>query len=162
MKNRIRPNSLIFLFLFVYDLLFPSFIFSLIYHINPHNPLSITISGFCILFFATLSIAGTFGANRYCYWITIKNESIIRRGFFFGFKLTIRVNSIISIKHVSLYETGRGHKTDYYVINDGIHLMNDRVKKSSSIFIPCNVKGVAFIRSFMNERIETDCPELKE
>jgi len=83
--------------------------------------------------------------NRLCSIVTYENGLIKRRGLFGGFHCTIKPENILRIDKVFIHIDN-----EYYVIVDGVHGTLERPTKHASIFIPCNKKGVEFIRLFYN------------
>jgi len=81
--------------------------------------------------------------NRLCTIVTYENGLIKRRGLLGGFRCTIKSESVLKIVKVSIHLDN-----EFYAIVDGVHGTFERPRKHASIFIPCNEKGVKFIRLF--------------
>ena len=94
-----------------------------------------------VSFFVATSLA----TNRSCNFVYLHDGVLDRRGYLFGFKKTISISAIKEIKKVTLMRDGT-----YFVLVDGVSNYEDRSRRNSAIFIPCNDEGVKFIRQFFS------------
>ena len=95
---------------------------------------------------ASLFVAVSLATNRSCNFVYLHDGVLDRRGYLFGFKKTVSINAIKEIKKVTLMRDG-----EYFVLIDGVSNYEDRMRRNSAIFIPCNDEGVKFIRQFFSD-----------
>ena len=86
--------------------------------------------------------------NRLCTIVTYENGLIKRRGLLGGFHCAIKSESVLKIVKVTIHLDG-----EFYAIVDGVHGTLERPTKHATIFVPCNEKGVEFIRLFYDGEI---------
>lgn len=86
-------------------------------------------------------------ANYQSCIIRLDNETIERKGLFFGYKLRIK---IVDVKEIKLFYNGRN---TYYELVDGEHNSYPLFNRHSSIKIPQNDKGKLFIECFQNIKL---------
>ena len=90
-------------------------------------------------------VATSLFTNKSCNVVYLHDGVLDRRGYLFGFKKTISISAIKEIKKVTLMRDGT-----YFVLIDGVSNYEDRLRRNSAIFIPCNDEGVKFIRQFFS------------
>lgn len=110
------------------------------------DALKITGMSFAWLHF----LGGVLMFNRMCpILIFDKNKKTIsRRGFFFGFKYSIRVDEILFVSKAVLQIDGT-----YYVLVDGKHNGFYSYSKMAPIRIPFSEKGMRFIKLFYDGQL---------
>ena len=142
MKKRVYSHiGLLFFFLFLYfPLISLSTIFTLVFYQSIDIIVVISMS-----FGWLLLLCGFFVLNRFCPVLIYDdvNKTITRKGFFFDFKYTIKIEEIMSITMVSLQIDGQ-----YFVLVDGKHNEFYSYSRKAPIRVPFTQKGIAFIRFF--------------
>ena len=101
----------------------------------------VSLHALSVSFFVATSLA----TNKSCNVVYFHDGVLDRRGYLFGFKKTISISAIKEIKKVTLMRDGT-----YFVLVDGVSNYEDRLRRNSAIFIPCNDEGVKFIRQFFS------------
>ena len=101
----------------------------------------VSLHALSVSFFVATSLA----TNKSCNVVYLHDGVLDRRGYLFGFKKTISISAIKEIKKVTLMRDGT-----YFVLVDGVSNYEDRLRRNSAIFIPCNDEGVKFIRQFFS------------
>ncbi len=162
MYKRIFSSSIVFPLLIVCfpgSLLVLSICLFVLVRINNFESKLLAISA--LIFYVPSCVICIIALNRDACFITLKENTLNRRGFFCGFHLKMPIEDIYSIDSVSL-SLGFRPIGDYYAVNDRKHLTDEKYSKKSTIFIPKNDKGIEFIKCFMNDNIKTNCKELKD
>lgn len=108
---------------------------------NPGKVVAWVSHALSVSFFVATSLA----TNRSCNVVYLHDGVLDRRGYLFGFKKTVSISAIKEIKKVTLMRDGT-----YFVLVDGVSNYEDRLRRNSAIFIPCNDEGVKFIRQFFS------------
>ena len=133
----VSPIIIFFISIFIFLILL------LIVCLNYNTVLFVVFLSISFLFLAFLF----FLVNVSSPIITYKDGIITRRGLFFGFFKTIKVNEIIKIDHLII---GR---IQFYELCDGKSIPYSMFRRDSSIKIPYSEKGKEFIKLFWDKEI---------
>ena len=141
-------DSLFFLFLLI--------IFTIVFNLlvvnvfrKENKDISLVIVEFILHFIsAALFILVLFFLNKRCNLVYFFDDSLERRGLFFGFKKKLDIKSIKKIEKITFPRDGT-----YYLLQDGNSSCIERTGKNAGICIPYTQKGDEFIKLFWKGEI---------
>ena len=150
--HRSKFSSYFSIFIIVFQFVFSVINIKLIIDmIKENNNLGTIIFIVEFIIFTTFFIFSYFYLNRIGAIIIYddKKNILIRKGYFFGYKSTIKVDDIIKIKKVTLPKDN-----SYYVLIDNKHYKYEGGSKNSYFSITCSKESKEFIEQFWKEPLE--------